>query len=369
MSSKINSENSKKMKIILKKKVDDMRAKLSKEYEGSIHSQIAVNRSEINDIGIIIFAFNSNDSPIKFVRTEPLFFFKEKNFDILLYGNKNIILISVKEGVSAHNAISIMNGLKEYSKEVVENIEITNTIEGRRMRILDFYKSLVGDIIDKEFVLATQKPCVTEITSKAKEIKYNLFLWALKEKDDKIFITPEIIKGDDDTFFGHKDKDLRAYLKELKERGRSYNNPLNFLISSSKYLKSIEMSIPLSMKKDFNYEEWNDLFNIDLMNWHLVEKETVYKNYINYGLNCKFIKCNEDRGNILQNKYSIISMYSKAPMIEKDIINKMIRVEMGEKIKIAIPQLKNNALSEVLSKKAEERGETLKKFLTATDNK
>ncbi|ODS36171.1 MAG: hypothetical protein A7315_14325 [Candidatus Altiarchaeales archaeon WOR_SM1_79] len=362
---KLSRENRSKCKRILKKEIKTLSDKLKKEIGGGIKNQIETDKNEIKDISIIVCAFDNEKSPFDYIRTEPLFFFKEKNFDVLLYGKNTIVLIDVKEFLTT-NILAKISNHKKYCEMVNGNIEITNTIDDKKMKILDYFQSVVNDKISgKEFVMATQKPHTQLVISKAKEAKHNFCLWNLLEKENKIFIINEVIQGDEDIeFFGHRDRDLGRYLKKLSNKGEVYNDPLTFINSSSRYLKSINISIPLFnlAKNGFNYEQWCEIFKTDLMNWHEEEKQIVYKNYIEYGINCNFIKCIDDKDDIFINTYSIISRYSKTDLLENNILSKIVGFEVNKRIEEYKPKLEKQIKSELLTEQSKEKG-----YLSLTD--
>lgn len=346
----------------LRKEIEKLREDLSKTKGAAISNQIAVDWSEIKDISIIIYCFNDADSPVRYIRTEPLFSFKEKNFDVVLYGKKCMILISVKESIQGSNIPGSINELIEYSKEILENISITDKEKGVKIKVLDYFEGLINDkIIDTEFVLATQRPSIIEINNHARDVGCNFSLWHLNEKNNKAFITEEVINGEGQ-FFGHKSSELKDHLKLLKERGKIYNDILTFIFSSSRYLKATKISIPLSKKDYFNFNDWKKTFEIDIYGWHEFEKQIIYKNYINYGLECTFLSLVEDFGDILSNKYKIKSVCMKANLLEKDIIKKITAKEIRGELQGKVPLLKAKIKKNILIKGAEERGESLKKF-------
>lgn len=358
----LSEGNQKKYKKILKRRKDNIISKNLKEFKGSITNEISKNQEEIKDAGIIVCAFNDKNTPIRYIRTEPLIYFKEKNFDILLYGNKTIVLISIK-GMISDNALSQINSLKDYSQEVLNNVDITNTIENKKMKILDYYKQLVnGEINEKEFVLSTHRCVVTKVLEKSKTAGFSFCLWELSEKNNKIYIANNVIKCDNSRgFVGHRNGKLNKYLSSLFSKGKAYSSPLTFIFSSSRYWKAINMSIPLfkKTKNYFDYKDWCKIFENDLMNWHEIEKEKVYEKYIEYGISCKFIKCKKDDGDVFKNKFSISSRYSSTSSLENDLLDKIIRYEVGIVIQDILPRTEKEIVSELLSQQTRESGNTV----------
>ncbi|MCD4771705.1 hypothetical protein K8R30_04815 [archaeon] len=359
----LSEQNKKKYKKELKKEIEKIRQNLESQKNIVIWNQINNDFSEIKDVGIIIYLFHNDEAPLKYVRTEPLFSFKEKNFDVALYGEGHLILVSVKESVQGGNILKSIGSLKEYSEQISNNITITNTIRGINVRVLDYFEEIIGEkITNKEFVLATQKPCINEIIAKAKELGYQFCLWNLIEKENKAFIIEERIDGKEDgNYFGHRLAKLNDYLKSLKKEGRLHNDILTFMLSSSKWLRAVKISIPLSRREfDFNY--WESIFDVDLYNWHNSEKRDIYKSYINHGLECGFLKLAEEKRDILINKYKVVSICSKAPMLEKDIVKKIIKRETKKELTQKIPSAKIKIKNSLLAKQAQERGESLAAF-------
>jgi hypothetical protein len=134
------------------------------------------------------------------------------------------------------------------------------------------------------------------------------------------------------------------------------------MYTSSKYLKATKMSIPLS-RKIFDYENWKIIFEVDLYGWHSFEKEIAYKNYVNYGLECNFIKLVRDNGDILKNEYKISSICTKASLLEKDIIRKILKREIKELLGEKVPSIKISLKGKFLSQQAKDRGESLTKYM------
>jgi len=356
---KLTKENKKKYKKILEKKKIELEETLTKQLDGSIKNQIEVNKDEIKDIGIIVCAFDNQKAPLNFIRTEPLFSFKEKNFDVLLYGKKTMILVSVKDSLVS-NPVSKIKELKQYSQQVEDNIEISNPIEDKKMKILEYFQTIIKKNIDfKEYVLSSQKVHIDTIRKSAISEEYNFCLWQLLEKNAKLFLIYYCINGKEDEkkFVGHRDSELREYLHKLSSQGEVYTDPLTFIYSSSRYLKAISISIPLFMieNNDFDYIKWCKRFKTDLMNWHEEEKETIFRNYIEYGIRCKFIRCIEDKKDIFLNRYSIISRHSKTALLQRDLISKIVKCEVCEEIKKEFPKLKKQIISDLLIEQAKEK--------------
>jgi len=360
-SKKLIKKNKKRFKELLQKKKSDLEKTLFKDIRGSIRATIESDKNEIKDIGIIVCAFFIRKAPYDFIRTEPLFSFKEKNFDIMLFGSKTktIVLISVKDSLIS-TPLSKIKELKEYSELIEKNVEIKNTIKNTKMKILDYFESIVKDKIDfKDYVLASQLVDQDRVKREAQKISYDFCLWQLMEKNTRLHIIFIPVIGTDERFIGHKDKDLRKYLTKLgKSHGGTYNDPLTFIYSASRYLKAIAISIPLFNRagNDFDYEKWCQIFKTDLINWHDKEKQIVYKNYINYGIKCNFIKCKTNHNDILLNCYSIKSKYSKTSLLENDIIVKMVKCESNEEIIKQLPQIKKEITSQLLVEQAKKNG-------------
>lgn len=121
----------------LKKRLESIRVSKTKETESSVKQQIESDMNEIKDIGIIICAFENGKAPYDYIRTEPLFYFKAKNFDLMLHNKGTVILISIKESLVS-NPISKINELKDYASEVENNKQVDNSITGKKIPVPGF---------------------------------------------------------------------------------------------------------------------------------------------------------------------------------------------------------------------------------------
>src|SRR3989344_2574444 len=138
---------------------------------------------------------------------------------------------------------------QELNKQTKEkyNRELKKEIEKSKKEIMNQKNSSIlkeivdGEINNCDFVLATQRPSITEIHSKAKELDHNFCLWNIIEKENRVFINEERINGKDDDFCGHRLKELREYLDNLSGEGRLYSDILTFMFTSSRYLKATKM--------------------------------------------------------------------------------------------------------------------------------
>ena len=354
---------------IMGQKVKNFLSVRAKQFEQSTKNQIEIDTDEIKDICIAISPFIEEEISYKFIRTEPVIHMKLKGHDVLIYGNETALLVEIKETILPDNSISNINDFVEKSKSISNTEKRNIEVLGKELSILEFLERLVGSKINKlEFILASERAKSLDVNEKAQKLVINFYLWLLSEKSNKAHIVEEVIRGipNSESFY-HSDKSLSEYIRFLSKNGCKYKESVSFLYSSSNDLKAINITIPLLYKaKEFDYNIWCKIFHYDILNWFDVEKETIYKHYIDYGLSCGFIICVENRNNKLLDKYKIISRAIKTSLVRQEIISKIVKNKVNDILKSNIEKLKEEARKETLKKQLGTK--TLSDFMGGNSN-
>jgi hypothetical protein len=134
---------------------------------------------------------------------------------------------------------------------------------------------------------------------------------------------------------------------------------LAFTFSSSKYLKLKHMAFVLVTRyhqrghEVFTYKNWEQLFgqqDIELNNYLAEEKQTLYRNFIEYGMACNVVELEDDQGDVLENGYRIKSnATSDGEKLEAELEEKMAKHHMADDLKEELLELKWDILEEIRS--------------------
>jgi len=345
----------------IENKLLDYEEKLKEKFLENIENQIEEDKKALDDVNIIVSHFTIDGSPYEYLRTEPLAFYKIKNFDVSIFSpRKNIIvLIEIEKNLSS----SIQSKMSEF-QSMCEMTANNRTIDSTT--IFDYFSAIVRTTQltaqNFDFVLASPILDRRIIQDNAENMELNLNIWDLNKSGTTCTIMCSMIKSSKTAIFnGLKDQELVEYLKDCVRNRIKFSQVINFIFTTSNYLKAINITVPIILriqnKKDFFvYEDWEELFKMDLTNYNKEEKVTIFTNYIDFGKRCQFI---EERGN---GKYRIRTRYTRdIDKLQDDIKERIILIETAEPINNELQKIRSEIILQ-WSRKKYTGGKTLFDF-------
>mgnify|MGYP006294569371 CR=1 FL=1 len=311
---------------------EELREKHFEEHVSEIRTQLDDDDDELHDIDIIVSSFlEVDETEYTFVRTEPLIHQQEKNFDVLIASpNKGIAVLCEVER-------SLIDRLPSKLSKFEGKRDVIASRGTGGIDVDDYFERVTGDIPKNyDFVLASQVVSDEELKRKCEETGLNLIAWDMASHGPTCRIRSFTVKEDPTApFNGHTDPQLEEFIQKYLQRGVPKQDFINFMYSSSRYLKLERMALVLVNRHHrkgydtFVYDDWKRLFgrdDVDLYNYLEEEKQTLYSNFIDYGKGCGVVDLEEDHGDLFLNEYRIKSRASKD---QKKLIEE-IRTKMAE---------------------------------------
>ncbi|MFO7991621.1 MAG: hypothetical protein R6U61_04905 [Thermoplasmata archaeon] len=343
---KLSSQKKEELDKELDGKKEKLEIDLSEEYENLIKSQMNEDLEEIDAFNIMISAFMDNPS-YSFIRTEPLIYYKLKNFDLLI-GSSNKdkgILIEYERTL----LIGLFRKLNEFFQE--RDVVKYNKAEFDVKTHLD---SLIGsEDSSYDFVIASLQLKENKLQNIAEDLGENFISWGLSSSGNTCRMYSHINKKTkEEDFNGHSDPELEKYINNELIKGKPYIRKVSFTYSSSRWLKLKDTVTVLTLKCDkkdnkFDYNLWKKLFKVELLNYSEKEKKTTYRNIIEYGLDCGIFSKEEDVVDIFVNEYRVRTRYTKnIEKLEEEIISKMKTNEMNEELESRFEEIKKELVME-----------------------
>lgn len=339
------------------------------EHLSEIATQIDDDDDELHDIDIIVSSFlEVDDTEYTFVRTEPLIHEQEKNFDVLLASRKKgiAVLCEVERSLIDH----LPSKLSKFAgKCEVISSGIAGTVD-----INDYFEEVIGEVpTAHDFVLASQVVSDEELREKCEDQGLNLIAWDMASHGPTCRIRSFTVKENPTASFdGHEDPDLEEYISRYLKGGVPKQDFINFMYSSSRYLKLERMALVLVNRhhrkghETFVYEDWKRLFgrdDVDLYNYLEEEKQTLYSNFIDYGIECGVIELEEDNDDRFENEYRIKSRASRdQKKLVKELRGKMAEERMSADYSAAVREGEEAILIELEQEHAT-GGYTLSDFI------
>ncbi|MGD2247175.1 MAG: hypothetical protein PVF58_02130 [Candidatus Methanofastidiosia archaeon] len=272
------------------------------------------------------------------------------NFDIALYSTyyNTICLIECKSNLRKR-LVSTVNELQEK----IDFIEKNNAVDvdrknikikdyfGEKLHTKDpnFYYILASEIVD----LGTSFDDIVQIS------KHPFGIWQCqwcKPDFSGIKITRKSIPSYDDKEKHISIKELTYYLSKIHS---SAGNTIQICLSSNKYYIAFQSCINLKSFESFTFDDFLTSFSIDLKEYEEFEKKYLFEQFINFGIECSFLKILEDTKDIFTSSYAIINRRMKLAQLKKNIITKMAnqKVESDPEIRKTIEEEKQNIIQEI----------------------
>lgn len=362
----LNEEKRDEFEERLESSREQIERRLHGEYRRKIENQIDDDKEELQDFNIVISAFlDRPEIDYTFVRTEPLYHEGEKNFDVLI--------ASLSKGIAVFIECerSLISSLPQKLSEFLDQVEVIeeNTPDG--LDVDSYLSETVGRALDQhEHVISSKQLSDQRLTNEAKKRGVDFIAWDLTPSGNRCKIRYHIARSETKADLdGHVDEDLMAYIEDILLSGIPYMSHIDFTYSSSKYLKVRNMVLAIINRhqrqgnETFDFGDWKDLFAIELSNYQGDEKETLYVNFIDYGKDCGVITLEEDLGDLLDNKYRIISRATRnQENIVTEIYNKITRSEMDGDLEEELREEKQEIVTELKRDQAT-GGTTLSDFV------
>lgn len=348
---RLNDEKKGEYEERIESKRNQIKRELKSGYRDKIENQIEDDIEELQDFNIIISAFLEKDeTDYDFIRTEPLYHEGEKNFDVLIASRDAGITIFIE------CERSLVSGLPRRLTEFFEQIEIIESNSPDDLDVNNYLSRVVGrEPEHNEFVLASKQVSDERLTNEAEERNKSFIAWQLTPSGNRCKIRYHIArKGETAPLDGHYDEDLMRYIEDFLQPGIPYIGHIDFTYSTSRYLKIKNMIVAIMnriQRKDldyFGYDVWEDLFDVELSNYRDKEKKVLFRNFIEYGKKCGIISLEEDLGDVLDNRYRIVSRATKnQEKLVTDIFNKMSEYEMKTELEHVLKEEKEKILAEL----------------------
>ncbi len=331
----------------LREEIEDRKEKLEielgEEYKKSIENQIDDDLEEIGAFNIIISLFRNHET-YSFIRTEPLIYEDLKNFDVLIASKKK------KTSLLIEYERTLLSDLYRKLREFFQERDVIKKNKAD-FNVKEKLSDLIGvENLDFDFVISSTQLKENKLEKKAKELNENYISWGISKSGNKCRMYFHVNKESKEVDFkGHTDSELESYIVDELKRGKTYLKKIDFTFSTSRYLKLKETVIVLSQKcqnnKTFDYDSWKKTFNVELLNYSEEEKKTLYKNIIEYGLECDLFNREEDKGDIFIDKFSVRSRYTRnIEELKKEIVSKMKSKEMEEELKKRLTEAKKDII-------------------------
>lgn len=341
-------------------RLEDEEAKLHDEtwesHYNKIKNQLRNDREELNDFNIIVSGFKGRDSvDYTYIRTEPFYYEKKKNFDLLIASrDKGIPVLVEYERSLARSTDESVGKFADRKAFIEEGGDVDLDADAYLENILNTSIEAV------DFVLSSQHTPQDRLEGAASRKGISFCVWDLADHGVTCSIYYQKIKEEKTApFKGHVDDELETYVKEVLANGVPKQDYLAFTFSSSNYLKLKHMAFILVTRyhgkghETFTYEDWDHLFaekDIELNNYLDEEKEALYRNFISYGQDCNVVVLEEDHGGVLENEYRIKSnATTDGEKLEEELEDKMAKHEMADDFQGQLTDLKLDLLEEVKS--------------------
>ena len=312
------------------------------------------DREELSNFNVVISGFlNRGRTEYTYIRTEPFIHAKKKNFDLLIASPDDGIVVFVEHertlASGTDEKVEKFGGRREFFESGGDTDLDTN----------EYLRKVLGtEAGAADFVLSSQHTPQDRLEAAAQRKGEDFCVWDLGDNGVTCSIHYYPVKQDKKApFKGHTEDDLEAYIFDVLTKRVPKQDYLSFTFSSSKFLKLKHMAIVLVTRhhsdgnETFRYDDWERLFaeqDIDLNNYLLEERQSVYENFIAYGRSCDVVKLEEDVGELLKNRYRIKS--SATTDIEKlteEIEKKMAERRMVDDYGERVDEVKKQVLEEI----------------------
>lgn len=352
----LTEEQRERFETQLEQREPELREELFERHRDTIDNQLTEDKEELNDFNVVISGFQDRDeTEYRYIRTEPFIHENKKNFDLLIAApSKGIALLVEYERTLASGTDEKVDKFKQRKKFVTEGGDDDLDTDAYLAEVLN----TTVDAID--FVLSSQHTPQDRLEAAGERKKASFCVWSLADHGVRCSIYYYPVKEDETApFKGHTDDELEEYIIDVLAKRVPKQDYLAFTFSSSKYLKLKHMAFVLVTRyhqrgnKLFTYDDWEYLFgqqDIELNNYLEQEKQTLYRNFIEYGMACNVVELEDDQGDVLENGYRIKSnATSDGEKLEAELEEKMAKHHMADDLKEELLELKWDILEEIRS--------------------
>lgn len=354
---------------------------LLKKHRGDIKNQIDEDESELSDFNIVVSSFLDREkTSYQFIRTEPLIHTLEKNFDILVASPEKSIAVLVEIERTLLDRLPSKLAKFEGKMDVVKS-------NGSPIDVDEYFEKVIQTKAEQfDFVLGSTHYDMSDLEEKVAnrtwdeseededgEKELNFIAWMMASQGSKCRINDYTIKdGKTNSFDGHVDDQLERYIETALKKGVEKQDYVRFTHSSSKYLKMKHMSLALvnryqrhDEEPTWDYQDWKQLFeaDVDLYNYLEDEKETMFENFVEYGLECGIVGKEKDNGDLFEDKFKIKTNVTRdQEKLIDQLKGKMASHRMEDEFEKQLNEEKNRVATE-LEKDHATGGTTLDDFI------
>jgi len=352
----LTNEQQERFETQIEQREPELREELFERHRDTIDNQLTEDKEELNDFNVVVSGFqNRDETDYRYIRTEPFIHENKKNFDLLIAApGKGVALMVEYERTLASGTDKKVDRFKQRKQFVTEGGDDDLDTDAYLAEVLN----TAVDAID--FVLSSQHTPQDRLEAAGERKKASFCVWSSADHGGRCSIYYHPVKENEKApFKGHTDDELEEYINDVLAKRVQKQDYLAFTFSSSKYLKLKHMSFVLVTRYHqrghelFTYDDWERLFgqqDIELNNYLEQEKQTLYRNFVEYGMACNVVELEDDRGDVLENGYRIKSnATSDGEKLEAELEEKMAKHHMADNLKEELLELKWDILEEIRS--------------------
>jgi hypothetical protein len=352
----LTDEQEERFETQIQQREPELREELFERHRDTIDNQLTEDKEELNDFNVVVSGFqNRDETDYRYIRTEPFIHENKKNFDLLIAApGKGVALMVEYERTLASGTDEKVERFKQRKQFVTEGGDDDLDSDAYLAEVLN----TAVDAID--FVLSSQHTPQDRLEAAGEREKASFCVWSLADHGGRCSIYYYPVKENEKApFKGHTDDELEEYIIDVLAKRVPKQDYLAFTFSSSKYLKLKHMAFVLVTRYHqrghelFTYDDWERLFgqqDIELNNYLEQEKQTLYRNFIEYGMACNVVELEDDQGDLLENGYRIKSnATSDGEKLEAELEEKMAKHHMADNLKEELLELKWDILEEIRS--------------------
>lgn len=332
---------------------EELHEELFDQHSSEIDNQITDDEAELSDFNVVVSGFlEQGGTDYTFIRTEPLIHEQDKNFDLLVASPSKAVVVLVEIERTLLDRLPGKLSKFEGKMDVVKS-------NGADFDVDEYFEEILSTQPEEtDYVLSSQHLAENELRDAATAEGLTFVAWLLGSHGNTCRIKDFTIKEDKTApFDGHADEDLGEYIGTELAKGVEKQDYVNFVYSSSKYLKLKHMSIALvnrfqrkSGDSSFTYEDWKRLFeaDVDLYNYLEKEKQTLFKRYIKYAKEVGVVTVEEDKGNRIENKYRVKSRATKdQEKLVDELMEKMAEARMEDDFQAELREKQAEIITEL----------------------
>lgn len=340
----------------LEQREPELREELFERHRDTIDNQLTEDKEELNDFNVVVSGFQDREgTEYEYIRTEPFIHENKKNFDLLIAAQDKGIAVLVEY------ERTLVSGTDEKVDKFKQRKEFVTGGGDADLDTDAYLADVLNTSVDAiDFVLSSQHTPQDRLEAAGERKELSFCVWSLADHGVRCSIYYYPVKEHKTApFKGHTDSDLEEYIIDVLSKRVPKQDYLAFTFSSSKYLTLKHMAFVLVTRYHqkghelFTYDEWEHLFahqDIELNNYLEQEKQTLYRNFVEYGRACNVVVLEDDQGDVLEDGYRIkSSATSDGKKLEAELEEKMAKHHMADDLKEELLELKWNILEEVRS--------------------